>query len=123
MEELINLLLALPLAVIANIASGAIKAGTKHEFDWEIFKAGILKGLGVYFTLGLLIGVGLLLPNLEIVINGASLTVLLALKTILFTAISAYVVKAVVNLIQLFNINVKAVSLIKPDYSEPEGLG
>ena len=123
MEEIINLLMALPLAILANILFGSVIAETLHKFKWEIAFAGILKGIGVYAGIAMLIGVGLLLPNLKIAINETELSVILALQVVLTGAIAFYASKAIQNLVELTKIKVSVAYTPKNDYKEEIGLG
>jgi len=121
MKEMINLLLALPCAIGANIIFGMVHAKLEYEFDWQIAKRGIIKGIAVYAGVGLLSAVAYILPSFEVVIAGVSVTVLGALITALYGGITFYVVKAVGNFREILNVDVKDVFV---DYDfEEDGLG
>ena len=52
-NQFIALLVALPIAILANILAGSILANFKGTFDWKVFFIGIVKGIVLYAIFGL----------------------------------------------------------------------
>ena len=59
-NQFIALLVALPIAILANILAGSILANFKGVFNWKIFFIGIIKGIVLYAIFGLTIFVSMI---------------------------------------------------------------
>ena len=80
MNELINYLIALPLAFLANVVLGAEVGRMKEQFSKTILVNGLIKGLLMYIAIGLLVGVVYFIPELQVNLDGTDLGVIQALN-------------------------------------------
>lgn len=65
-NQFIALLVALPIAILANILAGSILANFKGTFDWKVFFIGILKMISLYAIFGAMIFVSMIVVISEI---------------------------------------------------------
>lgn len=103
MEHLIKLLIGLPIAIISNIILGIALANLKHDFDKEVLKVGVIKALLVYISIGLLVYLGTLLPELSVLINGELYTLQGAIELGLYSSVLYYSGQSVLKLFKLIN--------------------
>ena len=98
MNELFNYLIALPLAFLANVVLGAEVGRMKEQFSKTILVNGFLKGLFMYISIGLLVGVVHFIPELQVNLDGTDLGVIQALNLLILGGIMWYVVEVLKKL-------------------------
>lgn len=106
--EIKQLLIALPVAMAANIIFGTVIAAVQVQFDRTKFFVGFVKALGVYVGIGCLYIVSLLIPIVNIEGIG-TVEVLNAMIAILSAAIALYIGQALGKLARLFGVKYPAV--------------
>ncbi len=92
MNELLNYLIALPLAFLANVVLGAEVGRMREQFSKTILINGLIKGLLMYIAIGLLVGVVHFIPELQVNLDGTDLGVIQALNLLILGGIMWYVV-------------------------------
>lgn len=103
MEHLTKLLIGLPIAILANIILGVALSNLKHEFNFEILKVGVIKSILVYASIGLLVYLGIVLPELSVMIANESYTLQGAIELGLFGSVTYYAVQSIMKLFKILN--------------------
>ena len=103
MEHLTKLLFGLPIAIVANIILGIALSNLKHEFSFEILKVGVIKGILVYVSIGLLVYLGMILPELSVMIVNENYTLQGAIELGLFGSVMYYAVQSIMKLFKILN--------------------
>lgn len=98
---MINLLIVLPIAIIANIIAGAILGKEKQEFDKDKLISGALKGLMVYIVVGLLFIVDYFMPEFSFTFGDTTATISSALYLLGSGEFAWYLSQVFVKLIAL----------------------
>ena len=103
MEHLIKLLIGLPIAIVSNIILGIALANLKHDFNKEVLKVGVIKAILVYISIGLLVYLGTILPELSVMIANELYTLQGAIELGLFSSVLYYSGQSVIKLFKLIN--------------------
>jgi hypothetical protein len=115
MNELLTLLLVLPCLIAANILLGMAIANIEHEFDKEVLIKGIKKGALIYVSIGILVGVSTLLPDLSVEILGEVFTLYQAVIVSLGAVIAKYAIDDIKKLRQALGIKAHETNVIEDE--------
>lgn len=100
-------LIAAALVILANHILGSWKSVIEGQFDWRVCKLGLIKALGVFFSIVLIEGAGYLMPDLAIVsLNGEMVTILTAVNIIATSAIAYYGALDVQKIVEILKVPV-----------------
>lgn len=119
MNELINYLIALPLAFLANVVLGAEVGRIKEQFSKTVLVNGLIKGALMYVSIGLLVGIVYFIPDLQVNIDGTNIGVVQALTVLILGGIMWYVVGVLQKLAVLLKGEERKIEVIE-DAGTPE---
>lgn len=120
MPEIISVVIALFLLMIANIIMGKKLSDFKNEFDKEKFIGGISKAMFLLVGLACIYIATLIYPMNVAEINGEQVTTLSGTTILLKTAIVLYGAKCLVKLKDLFLVDLPISSLEENNENEKE---
>lgn len=101
MEQLITVLIILPLAILAKNLLGAGHGIQEHKFEWNILKQGLFKGLLIYAGIGVLTLIAVIATEIDVV---AQMEIILALTVLLGGVVVVYVKDSVEILGKIWNV-------------------
>lgn len=123
MQELLIYLIALPIAYLANTTGGVAVGTLQAKFDKEILKRGLIKGLFIYITIGLLVAVVYFIPDIQVNLDGTNIGVIEAMNIMLALSVGFYVVDALKKLATLFKGKQPEIDVIDEGVQEEVGVG
>lgn len=91
-NELATAMVVLPLAIIAKNLVGAGHGYQKDEYDWQILKQGLFKGILIYAGIGVLVLIALLSSDITVLVGGVDLGIVEALIVVIGGASLVYIV-------------------------------
>ncbi len=115
---LLQLMMALPIALLVNILLGVAIASTKLEFDRQKLTQGLIKGISIYLAIGGLVLIANVLPIIDVEGVG-QLDILNALTVIVSTVLGVYIVGDLQKLMEAFKLKTQPSQLIKA-YNESQ---
>ena len=116
---LIQLMIALPIALLVNILLGGAIASTKLEFDKHTFFQGVFKGASIYLAIGGLVLIAKLMPVIDVEGLG-QLDILNALTIIVSTVLGVYITQDLQKLMEALKLK-KPPVLFQQALRQPQG--
>jgi hypothetical protein len=116
---LLQLMMALPIALLVNILLGVAIASTKLEFDKQKLIQGLVKGISIYLAIGGLVVVAKVIPTIDVEGVG-QLDILNALTVIISTVLGIYVYKDLQKLMEVLQLKTQASDSLKA-LNQPQG--
>ena len=104
--ETVNLLIAIPVLGIANIIGGALLGELEGGFSFKILMAGVVKFIGLYALIGLIVIAGALADMQLFVVMGDPITIIEVLNLGVFGAVGLYAYKAIVKLLEILQVEI-----------------
>ncbi len=118
---LIQLMMALPIALLVNILLGVAIASTKLEFDKQKLMQGCIKGISIYLSIAGLVLIAKVIPIIDVEGVG-QLDILNALTVIVSTVLGVYIVGDLQKLMEAFKLKTQPAQL-SIALKEPQGTG
>ena len=118
---LIQLMMALPIALLVNILLGVAIASTKLEFDKQKLMQGCIKGISIYLSIAGLVLIAKVIPIIDVEGVG-QLDILNALYVIVSTVLGVYIVGDLQKLMDAFKLKTQPAQ-ITIALKEPQGTG
>lgn len=116
---LLQLMMALPIALLVNILLGVAIASTKLEFDKQKLIQGLVKGISIYLAIGGLVLVAKVIPTIDVEGVG-QLDILNALTVIISTVLGIYVYKDLQKLMEVLQLKIQSSDSLKA-WNQPQG--
>lgn len=116
---LIQLMMALPIALLVNILLGVAIASTKLEFDNQKLMQGFIKGISIYLSIAGLVLIAKVIPIIDVEGVG-QLDILNALSVIVSTVLGVYIVGDLQKLMEAFKLKTQPAQL-SIALKEPQG--
>ncbi len=116
---LLQLMMALPIALLVNILLGVAIASTKLEFDKQKLIQGIVKGGSIYLAIGGLFLIAKVIPTIDVEGVG-QLDILNALTVIISTVLGIYVYKDLQKLMEVLQLKTQSSDSLKA-LNQPQG--
>ena len=116
---------AIALVMIANTCLGIVKANKYNEFDWKIFKKGLIKYLLILLAVTFVFGAGVLLPELEFTlpVNEESVTIVQMLSVLALATLIKYLKSCYENFVEIENLNKELEEKTVKEVQKKEYLG
>lgn len=90
-EYLATMMIVLPVVMLANTIMGMTTGFLKFEFDWKQLGRGLIKSIGFYFSIFLMVVAAMIMPELGVELNGEIFTIVRALEFGILGAVLWYV--------------------------------
>lgn len=90
-EYLATMMIVLPVVMLANTIMGMTTGFLKFEFDWKQLGRGLIKSIGFYFSIFLMVVAAMIMPELGVELNGEIFTIIRALEFGILGAVLWYV--------------------------------